>query len=392
MLSEPDLARVDEVPASVQAFCAIPDAYTPEAEHHELFMQAMRDVTHWHMDRSPWYRNFARLNGIDPDQFQSLEDVLSMPGVHANVFKGHEIRSIPQSHVVAHLTSSGTTGQKSQMFFDDFTLTNARAMVERCLQERGFPSTEPAHYLVNGFEPYEGFKVGTSNTNQFLTRYAPAAEQFWTLRHVGGGKHEFDPFGTTRKLQDWARGSSPVRIIGFPAFLHFTLERMRQLGLPDLKLPPGSWVVFGGGWKGHADKAISREEMASRIGRQLGILPSHIIESFGSVEHSVPYIGCAHQHLHQPTWSRVVIRDVKTLAPVPDGTPGFLSFISPYITSVPAHSVIMGDLAVKHPAGSCDCPARAAPWFEVLGRAGVSANRSCAAAAAQLLRGDTNGN
>src|SRR5690606_9437233 len=119
----------------------------------------------------------------------------------------------------AHMTSSGTSGQKSQMFFDAFTLDGARAMVDRIMQERGFASPDPAHYLVNAYEPYAGFKVGTSNTNQFLMSYAPVAEQFWTLRHIGQDRHDFDPFGAIRSLQEWATGNTPVRIIGFPAFL-----------------------------------------------------------------------------------------------------------------------------------------------------------------------------
>lgn len=389
MLSEPDVVHAGEAPASVREFCGISAAYEPDERHDALFLRAMRDITAWHIERSPWYAEFVCRSGVAPRRLESPADALSIPAVHANFFKAHEIRSVPLSHVVAHLTSSGTTGQKSQIFFDEFTLANGRSMVERCLRERGFASLGPAHYLVNGYEPYEGFKVGTSNTSQFLTSYAPMEEQFWCLRHVGEGRHEFDSFGAARALERWSEGGTPVRIIGFPAFLWFTLERVRQMGLGELQLPPGSWVVFGGGWKGHADKAVPRQEMVARIGQQLGIGPANIIETFGSVEHSVPYIGCARQRLHQPTWSRVVVRDVRTLQPVADGTPGFLSFVSPYITSVPAHSIVLGDLAIRHPAGSCDCKAGATPWFEVLGRAGVSANRSCAAAAAELLRGGT---
>lgn len=388
MLSEPDKVHAGNVPASVETFCALPDPYLPEAQHEALFIEAMRDLTAWHIERSPWYAQFARLNHIAPQRLQSMADIMAMPAVHANFFKAHEIRSIPESAVIAHLTSSGTTGQKSQMFFDAFTLHNARAMVERCLQHRGYASERTANYLVNGYEPYEGLKIGTSNTFHYLMSHAPVGQQFWSLRHVGDGRHEFDPFGAVQTLEAWARSDTPVRIIGFPAFLYFILERMRHTRRPSLALPPSSWVIFGGGWKSHADKAIARSEMVARIGEQLGIGPDHIIETFGSVEHSVPYVGCTHQHLHQPTWSHVLIRDVKTLQPVADGTPGFLSFVSPYITSVPAHSVILGDLAVRHPAGSCNCPAHATPWFEVLGRAGVSANRSCAVAAAQLLQGN----
>src|SRR5690606_528335 len=110
-------------------------------------------------------------------QLHTLADIAALPAVHANFFKMHEIRSIPMSEVAAHLTSSGTTGQKSQMFFDAFTFGGARAMVDRIMRERGYAVSEPAHYLVNAYEPYAGFKVGTSNTNQFLMRYAPVVEQ-----------------------------------------------------------------------------------------------------------------------------------------------------------------------------------------------------------------------
>lgn len=387
MLSEPHTPHPGAVAPVVREFCTLTPAYSPDHQHDALFVHAMREITAWHAERSPWYGAYLEQHGVRPEQLQTLDDILALPPVHANFFKAHEIRSIPMSQVTAHLTSSGTTGQKSQMFFDAFTLDGARAMVNRIMQERGFASAEPANYLLNAYEPYEGFKVGTSNTNQFLMSYAPTAQQFWSLRHIGQGRHEFDPFGALNALRNWAAGDIPVRIVGFPAFLYFTLQRMHDMGLAPLQLPAGSWVVFGGGWKGHADQAISRQELAARIQAQLGIGPANIIETFGSVEHSIPYVGCIHQRLHQPTWSRVVVRDVKTLQPVPDGMPGFLSFLSPYISSAPAHSVVMGDMAVRHPAGSCDCPAHATPWFEIVGRAGVSTNRSCAAAAAELLKG-----
>ena len=226
--------------------------------------------------------------------------------------------------------------------------------------------------------------MGTSNTNQYLMRYASPAKVFWSLRAVGEGQHEFDAFGALAALQDYAQDGVPTRIIGFPAFLHFALQRMQRLGMAPLRLPEGSCVIFGGGWKGHADQAIAKDALHASITHWLGIVPERIVETFGAVEHSIPYVGCTHHHLHAPMWSRVLVRDVRTLAPVPDGQPGFLSFLSPYITSVPAHSVVMGDLAVRHPAGSCGCGCPT-PWFEVLGRAGTSSNKSCAAAAADLL-------
>ncbi|MGE4503273.1 MAG: hypothetical protein AB7D03_10395 [Thiomicrospira sp.] len=386
MMSQPEQGAA-AVPEAVVRFCSIAEPYAPDAQYDGMFIEAMQAITEWHIQRSPWYREFARLNAIVPDKLTSMDKLIAMPPVHANFFKAHEIRSITQDEVVAHMTSSGTTGQKSQMFMDTFTFEQTRQMVRWAMSARGVMSDQACHYLVNAYEPFEGIKVGTSRTNQFLMQFAPVAEQCWTLRHIGGGEHQFDVFGAMAALQAWSQGDTPVRIIGFPAFLHFILQRMRDLGVGDLRLPKGSLVIFGGGWKGHADQAISREQLHANIQTQLGMAADRIVETFGSVEHSIPYIASARQRLHQPTWSRVVVRDVKTLQPVADGQPGFLSFISPYITSAPAHSVVMGDMAVRYaPNPLLEPDEPPTPWFEVLGRAGVSANKSCAAAAAELLK------
>ena len=134
----------------------------------------------------------------------------------------------------------------------------------------------------------------------------------------------------------------PVRIFGFPSFLAFTLDRMLAAGVPSIELPPGSLVLLGGGWKGNADKQIGKPELYQRIHEQLGIAQDRIRDSFGSVEHSVPYFECARHSMHVPSWSRVLIRSVRTLEPLPYGEKGYLQFLSPYITSAPAQSVLMG--------------------------------------------------
>lgn len=253
------------VPDSVQRFCAHTTPYLPEAHTDAQFIAAMRDLTRWHQQRSPWYRALLAQQGVQVDALATLDDLVALPPVHANFFKQHEVLSVPEDAVALHLTSSGTTGQKSQMFFDAFTIGNARRMVDDVMQARGVASSAPANYLVNAYEPYEGLRVGTSNTNQYLMRYAPPAKVFWSLRAVGEGQHEFDAFGALAALQDYAQDGVPTRIIGFPAFLHFALQRMQRLGMAPLRLPEGSCVIFGGGWKGHADQAIAKDALHASI-------------------------------------------------------------------------------------------------------------------------------
>lgn len=373
--------------AQVQALGDLREPYAHGAAADALFVAAMNEILDWHRGRSPFYRRLLELQGPRSGRVDSIDDCLALPPIHANFFKTHEIRSVPPEQVVLHLTSSGTTGQKSQMFFDAWSIGAGEAMVERIFRHYGWIQAEPVNYLMVGYEPLRDWKVGTSWTDNALARYAPAHEVRYVLRATGTGGHEFDVFGTIRALQEFAEQGLPVRIFGFPAFVNATLERMQALKLPALALAPGSMTFFGGGWKGQADKAIPKADLQARIEQQLGIANALIRDGYGSVEHSVPYVECPRHRFHVPVWSRVAIRDVATLDPLPAGRPGFLHFLAPYFTAAPTQSVLMGDLAAWYPGSDCGCGAEA-PWFDLLGRAGQGKNRSCAVAAAELLKGN----
>lgn len=383
LLAVPDGARLRHV----QALCDLERPYAHGPEVDAMFVDAMNDVLGWHVEHNAFYRRLLERSGPPGGRVRTLEDCAALPGIHANFFKSHEILSISREDVALHLTSSGTTGQKSQMFFDGWSIGAGQRMVGRIFEHYGWAQPgQPVNYLLFNYEPLQNWKVGTSYTANFLTRFAPANDVRYALRPTGAGGHEFDVFGAIAALRDYAEQDAPVRIFGFPAFLNATLERMQALGIPPLSLPAGSMAFFGGGWKGQADKAIPKADLYARIERQLGLPNARIRDGFGSVEHSVPYVECAEHRFHVPVWSRVVIRDVATLAPLPAGQPGFLHFLSAYVTSAPTHSVIMGDLAAWYPGERCGC-GLGAPWFDLLGRAGQGKNRSCAVAAAELLKG-----
>jgi phenylacetate-coenzyme A ligase PaaK-like adenylate-forming protein len=378
----PDAARLP----NVQRLCDWPEPYLSGAEQEEWFVAAMREIVAWHRDHCTFYRELLRRRGFPPERLAQPEDCADTPMVYADFFKSHEIMSVPPEKVFQHLTSSGTTGQKSQMFFDEWSLRSAQRMIDFIFAYYGlYTPDKPANYLLYAYETKPESGLGTSFTSHYLCKYAPARRVVYALRATGEDTHEFDVFGCIRALQEFAEEQLPVRIIGFPAFLHFTLERMRHLGLRPLELAPDSLVFLSGGWKGYADRQIPKNELLARLTEQLGIPGERCREAFGSVEHCVPYIECQRHHLHVPAYSRVFARDVRSLRVLDYDQPGFLHFVTPHITSVPAHSVMMGDLIKLHPAEACDCGANR-PYFEILGRAGTSRNRSCAIAAAELLK------
>ncbi len=383
MLKTPDEVRL----SAVQSLCEIRDPYpaAPVAGGEGLFLEAMAQVIDWHAELNPFYRRLLSLHRFSAKELLKHGDLTRIPFIPANFFKRNEVVSVPREAVSLHLTSSGTTGQKSQMFFDAWSIGCAQRMVDWIFEYYGWVTpARKANYLLYSYETHADSKLGTAYTDNFLCKYAPAGRVFSALRRDGQGGHDFDVFGCIRLLQEYEREGLPVRIFGFPAFLHFTLERMKALGFGPLKLSPESLVFLGGGWKGNAGKAVSKEELYRMAHEMLGIPDEMLRDGFGSVEHCVPYVECSKHRFHVPVWSRVLIRDLKTLEPLPYGHRGFLQFVSPYITSVPAQSVLMGDLASLHPAQSCEC-GLPADWFEIHGRAGTSRNKSCAIAAAELL-------
>jgi len=382
ILAVPDPKKL----SAVQQLCELTDPYAVGKEAESLFVRAMAESVRWHSEHSPFYRKLLVDQHFSADQINTIADCAKIPFVLANFFKTHEVLSIPRGDVFANFTSSGTTGQKSQVFFDRWSMQSGQRMVDWIFDYYGWVTPEQkTNYLLSSYEIEADSKLGTAHTDNFLCKYAPVQNVFHTLRRDGAGGHEFDPFGSVEALKRYEKEGLPVRIFGYPAFLYFVLKRMRDLKIPPLKLSSESLIFLGGGWKGNADKAISKQELYSQVVEQLGIPDSRIRDGFGSVEHPIPYVECEHHQFHTPVWSRVYIRDLKTLKILPHGEKGFLHFVSPYITSMPAHSVLMGDLASLYPGSSCPCNIET-PYFVVHGRAGTSKNRSCAVAAAELLK------
>lgn len=375
----------EEKLSHVKQHCEKQDPYEGFSDSDASFIEAMKEVAIWHMSKNDFYMKLAISQNFNASEIKTIQDCLKIPHLWAHFFKGHEILSIPRSEVFLHLTSSGTTGQKSQIFFDEWTIKIAQQMVDLIFEKYNWITPDQkCNYVLFSYETESSSKLGTAYTDNFLCKYAPVNEVFTTLKLTGDGGHEFDCFGTIEAFKRFAEQGLPVRLFGFPAFFYFALERMKKLGLPPLKFHKDSLVFLGGGWKGNADKQIEKQDLYNLAQEMLGIPNERLRDGFGSVEHCVPYVECSHHEFHVPVYSRVFIRDVETLKPLALNEKGFLHFVSPYITSMPAHSVIMGDMASLH--DNCQCGLKT-PYFKIHGRAGLSKNKSCALAASELLKG-----
>ena len=374
-------------PPYIKKLCETTSPYLSSKEIDSLFVKAINEAITWHRKRNRYFSKLLNEHNINENSITSIDECSKLPLIHANFFKTHTLKSVKDKDIILTLTSSGTSGQKSQMFFDNWSINSARNMIDYIFDfyKWNQPDKE-MNYLLYTYETLPDSKLGTAATDNYLIKFGKAKNIFYALKltDIDNVSHEFDVFGTIETLKAYESEGLPVRILGFPSFMYFTLKRMAALKMKPLKLNPYSMTLFGGGWKGYANQQISKFELYKMIEYWLGIPEKNCRDGYGSVEHAIPYIECCNHQFHIPIWSRVFIRDVKTLEPLKFGNPGFLHFVTPYITSVPAISVLMGDLAILHPPEKCGCSLET-PYFEILGRAGTSATKSCAIAASELL-------
>ncbi len=382
-LNDPDVKVPHESLSALQQLWAVENPFDQRGTE-DVFVEALRQTTQYHYDHNQFYKTWLDKNNFSPANIKSIKDIEKIPFIHANFYKTRVVKTAKEENIVLNLTSSGTTGQKSQMFYDAWTIFSSDKSADVQFGYYDLISDEPTNFLLYSYEPAENVNVGTLRTRQMMRRYAKENELVYALKFTGKG-HEFDLFGCINALLRFEKEGKPVRLLGFPAFLYFTLERMKDMGYPPLKLNEKSLVMMGGGWKGFVDKQLTATEFRAYIKERLGLPEICCHESYGAVEHGVAYIDCPNHHFHVPVYSRALVRDVRTLEILPFGKPGFMNVISPMNTTVPVVSLLLGDMVVMHEGKECGCGV-STPYFEIMGRAGTSKNKSCAIAASELLK------
>lgn len=349
-----------------------------------LFTAAMAENAVFQAKNCPDYARILALRGIDPSTPLACGAIHDLPPIPTVYFKHHKLLSMPEEQLLIKATSSGTSGAKSRIGFDAGSLWRGLHMVLRMTRYHHLLSLRPCHYFVLGYEPSRENQMAFAKTGYGFTFFAPALSRTYALRWRSG-QYQLDLEGMRQKLLRCAQGSSPIRTIGFPAYTYLLLSQMEREGV-HLKMPKGSMITMGGGWKQFEGQKVEKAELYRLAESVLGIPEGSCVEFFGAVEHPILYTTCPQHRFHVPVYSRVVIRDPDTLEPVPNGTPGLVNLMTPMAKSMPILSVMTDDLGILHDAGTCPCGI-SSPWLEILGRVGVQDIVTCAAGAADFLKG-----
>lgn len=356
------------------------------AKSRTVFLRLMRETVRFQQGHCPTYHKMLDAADFQPEDLVTEDDLAKIPVIPTLYFKRNRLFSLPMEKMVIKATSSGTQGTQSQVGFDRRSLLSGILMMVRFFSYHHILSLRPTNYIILGYEPSEHTQMGAIKTAYHTTKFAPALHRAYALRDTGTG-YALDIEGLQQALLHYSKQGFPVRFVGFPSHMYFLARTLKKNHI-HLQLNRHSKILLGGGWKQFSNQEIDRESFFALIHETLGIERDHCFEFFSAVEHPLPYCKCINGHFHVPIYSRVIIRDVKTLQPVPKGQLGLLSFVSPLVLSMPIASVVTDDLAILQEGEQCSCGIKT-PYFDLHDRAGVNQIRTCTTDAASLLGGKT---
>ncbi len=349
-----------------------------------LFLEAVRKDVIFHMEHCPEYARILEAEDFSVDKLVSEDTLYQIPVIPTLYYKRNYLCSMPEKKLAVRATSSGTTGRQSRIEFDKKTIFYGVLMMIRYFSYHKLISILPTNYIVLGYEPSRHTQMGAIKTAYGATKFAPGLHREYVLKDTGT-EYEINIEGIKKALVRYAKSGLPVRFVGFPAYMFFLVRTLKENHI-SLNLNRHSKVLLGGGWKQFADTEIDRDLFFKLIYDTLGIEKHNCFEFYSAVEHPLPYIKCRNGHFHVPIYSRAIVRDIKTLEPVPMGSMGLLSFVSPLVSSTPLTSVVTDDLAVLYEGRDCGCGIDT-PYFELKGRAGVSQIKTCTTDALELAGG-----
>ncbi|MBF0406762.1 MAG: hypothetical protein HQM10_05390 [Candidatus Riflebacteria bacterium] len=361
-----------------------PMAFQHDSLSDILFENSMKEALIWHYLNCRGFAAFMSIQGFNSlKSLDSIDKCEKIPPLFVNVFKEFRLISIPEEKIKLELTSSGTGGKKSAVVLDEISYNRILKAVSGVFSSLGLRNDEEeVNYICFAYDPKYAADKGTTFSDKQLTYLTKRKDVYYAIRwNKEKSDFEFNPDQTVKKLLKFSV-DGPVRLLGFPAYLWQICEILEKKGI-RLHLGDRSFIITGGGWKVFKNREVRKEVFKEKIEEILGIPQKNIRDSYGLVEHGIPYLECEHGRMHVPIYSRARVVDPETLFPFPDGTEGLLHLMTPFLTSYPSLSVLTTDKAILE--NNCPC-GLAGKTLKITGRAGLSKNKGCAISALEYIK------
>lgn len=177
-------------------------------------------------------------------------------------------------------------------------------------------------------------------------------------------------------LREAAAGNRGVVVFGPPFQVAELCSRILEDG-SGLRLPQGSSVLTGGGWKLNEHERLTREELAGRVDRALGVPRGHVVDAYSTAESNCVLVSCSEGRYHVPPLIEPVVLDDLFMTVPGDDVTGRLGFLDPFAHSYPGFFAT-GDIG-RLVRGRCECGLSGAAFVGEIRRAPSEEATGCAA-------------
>ncbi|MGE0174898.1 MAG: hypothetical protein AB7T49_19050 [Oligoflexales bacterium] len=368
--------------SAADKICKISNPFDWTPEGNALMVEACREMASFHYKQNPDIQKLYNKYSFDPASLRSTTDLERIPSLGVHAMKYFLFSSLPDSAAVLKLTSSGTRGQKTQIWFDQQSLDRAQSMLDGLWRQQGLVTESPVNYLMFIYDPKDASDLGIAFSIANQMRFAPARDTFFAIRKNKEGQWFLDMAGVMAKLEEYAKTQCELRIHGIPSFIFEAMTALKTIG-KSFEFPK-SHVLTGGGWKAAEDKKVTKEYFYEMLQETLGIKDENVLDGYGMAEHSAPYMECRLHRFHIPVYCRIIIRDPATMRSLSLGEQGLIELLTPFNSMMPNLSVLSTDIG-QLDKDKCRCGYQS-PTFTLLGRGGLKKHKGCALTASEVVK------
>ena len=358
------------------------DSSAGKKDYGSVFYDALMEEICFHYDENELYHKFCVNKGFNPHEFSGR--LFEIPTVQVSVFKelGEQLNSVTKDNIKLTLQSSATSGVPSSVPVDKITAKRqARAMIKVI---GNYIGNERKPFLIMDVDPMTGFKEILGARYAAVSGYLNfASDVGYFLKVDDSNRYYFDIEGIIEFIEK-LDGQEAV-VFGFTYILYSeVIKPLTEKGI-KFTLPKGSKVIHIGGWKKLETEKVDKRDFNRLAADLFGISVNDIIDIYGFTEQmGLNYPDCPCGCKHVPLYSEVIVRNIITKKPVPDGEEGVLEFLSPIPHSYPGNVVLTDDIGVIVP-GKCEY-GRSGTRFKVVGRLKKAEVRGCGDILSSKLR------
>lgn len=304
-----------------------------------------------HLKNCPPYRQIIKK--IFPNE-KNISDIY----IHSGLFKKIDFKTGNNNKNYLY-SSSGTSGNKSNIFFDRTDAINQQKYLMKTVKEFTHISKDAVF-------------VDAACESEVQLNARRAASRGFSLLAKKRTKLPSSIEEAHFQLTQLASKNSQIILFGFTFEIYILIKKLIDSKLPPI-LDSDFLVIHGGGWKKLENKKVDNDlfkELLKSI-----FLNSKSLNYYGMIEQlGLIYPMCSEGYYHCPDGADIIIRDNYGKICL-NNQKGLIQSISPLPISYPGHSLLTEDVGEVFPR-PCKCGLKT-KRFKVIGRLSKLQPRGC---------------